>query len=293
MTGTGNGDKKKSIPVRHIAAPVKEPGFPENFSIRKIEELLQDQDMLQELHRHDYFYLLALEKGSGHHNIDFSFYTIADYSIFIMRPGQVHSLHLKTGSTGYLLQFSNEFYRPQDKAAKQSLAKASRINYDQMNVIGSKKIISLLDYIYQESEAKFPGFESIIQANISILLIELIRQNTTNISGNNHYAQEQLERFLELLESHISVHKQVSQYAELLCLSAYQLNAITKTLLGKTSSALINEQIILEAKRNLLATTHQISRIAYSLGYEDVSYFIRFFKKQTGYTPEVFRHKFN
>lgn len=292
MTGTGNGDKKKSIPVRHIAATVKEPGFPENFSIRKIEELLQDQDMWQELHRHDYFYLLALEKGSGHHNIDFSYYTIADYSIFIMRPGQVHSLHLKTGSTGYLLQFSSEFYRPQDKAAKQSLAKASRINYDQMNVIGSKKIISLLDYIYQESEAKFPGFESIIQANISILLIELIRQNTSNISGN-HYAHEQLERFLELLESHISVHKQVSRYAELLCLSTYQLNAITKTLLGKTSSALINEQIILEAKRNLLATTHQISHIAYSLGYEDVSYFIRFFKKQTGYTPEVFRHKFN
>jgi AraC family transcriptional activator of pobA len=293
MTGTSNGDKKKSIPVRHIAGTLKETGFPENFSIRKIEELLQNQDMVQDLHRHDYFYLLALEKGSGHHNIDFSFYTIADYTIFIMRPGQVHSLHLKTGSTGYLLQFSSEFYLPQDQAAKQSLAKASRINYYQLNANVSKKIISLLDYIDQESAAKSPGFESIIQANISILLIELIRQNTTIIRGNNHYAQEQLERFLELLESHISVHKQVSQYAELLCLSTYQLNAITKTLLSKTSSALINEQIILEAKRNLLATTHQVSHIAYSLGYEDVSYFIRFFKKQTGYTPEVFRHKFN
>ncbi|HWW42924.1 hypothetical protein, partial [Pedobacter sp.] len=251
MTGTGNGDKKKSIPVRHIARTVKEPGFPESFSIRKIEEVLQNQDMVQELHRHDYFYLLALEKGSGHHNIDFSFYTIADYTIFVMRPGQVHSLLLKTGSKGYLLQFSSEFYHPQDQATKQSLKKASRINYYQLNANGSKKIIGLLDYIYQESETKFSGFESIIQANMSILLIELTRQNTTNTPGNNHYSLEQLERFLELLESHISVHKQVSQYAELLCLSTYQLNAITKTLLGKTSSALINEQIILEAKRNL------------------------------------------
>jgi len=75
-------------------------------------------------------------------------------------------------------------------------------------------------------------------------------------------------------------------------LSAYQLNAITKTALGKTSSELINEWIILESKRNLLATTNQINQIAFQLGYEDVSYFIRFFKKHTGYSPEAFRANF-
>ena len=76
----------------------------------------------------------------------------------------------------------------------------------------------------------------------------------------------------------------------MLNLSTYQLNAITKTTLGKTCSDLINEYIILESKRYLLATSNQVNQIAYHLGYEDVSYFIRFFKKHTGYSPETFRH---
>jgi AraC family transcriptional activator of pobA len=50
--------------------------------------------------------------------------------------------------------------------------------------------------------------------------------------------------------------------------------------------------VILEAKRCLLATSNQVNQTAYRLGYEDVSYFIRFFKKQTGYSPEAFRNSF-
>jgi AraC family transcriptional activator of pobA len=74
-------------------------------------------------------------------------------------------------------------------------------------------------------------------------------------------------------------------------LSGYQLNAITKTALGRSCSDLINERIILEAKRYLLATSEQVNQVADHLGYEDVSYFIRFFKKHTGYSPEAFRQK--
>jgi len=70
------------------------------------------------------------------------------------------------------------------------------------------------------------------------------------------------------------------------------LNAITKSALGKTCSDLINEYIILESKRYLLATSNQVSQIAFHLGYDDVSYFIRFFKKHTGHTPEAFRNNF-
>jgi YesN/AraC family two-component response regulator len=73
-------------------------------------------------------------------------------------------------------------------------------------------------------------------------------------------------------------------------LSPYQLNAITKATIGKTTSDLINEHLVLEAKKHLLATTNQVKDIAFQLGFEDVSYFIRFFKKHTGYSPEVFRH---
>ena len=95
-----------------------------------------------------------------------------------------------------------------------------------------------------------------------------------------------------MLEKHIAIQKQVSHYTAMMNLSPYQLNEITKTSIGKTASELINEHIILEAKRYLLATTNQIKDIADQLGYEDPSYFIRFFRKHSGYSPEAFRHKF-
>ncbi len=96
----------------------------------------------------------------------------------------------------------------------------------------------------------------------------------------------------DLLEIHITRHKSVSYYADAMSLSAYQLNAVTKATVGKTCSAVIDEYILLECKRQLLATTNTVSQIAQQLGYEDVSYFIRFFKKHTGYPPEAFRDKF-
>jgi AraC family transcriptional activator of pobA len=125
--------------------------------------------------------------------------------------------------------------------------------------------------------------------------IELVRHRQNRESPSNkdtQYTQERLEEFLALIETHISTQKQVSQYADSLNLSTYQLNAIAKASLGKTCSELINEYIILESKRYLLATSNQITQIAYHLGYDDISYFIRFFKKHTGYSPETFRQNF-
>jgi len=281
------------IPIRHISGSQKEPDFSENFSIRDLGGLLADNDMVQEIHRHDFFYILALQKGTGEHNIDFTPYQVFDNSVFFMRPGQVHQLILKAGSLGYLMQFRDDFYFTKDRSSNQLLRKASHINHYQVNDNGFQKLFSILNYIFDEYAGKQERYEEVIKANMDIFFIELIRQHQSiPFDSGNIFMQERLEKFLALLEVNIFTHKQAAQYAAMLNLSAYQLNAITKTTLGKTSSELINEQIILEAKRCLLATSNQVNQTAYRLGYQDVSYFIRFFKKHTGYSPEAFRHNF-
>lgn len=281
------------IPVRYLNAGKKEPALSDAFSIRCIQELLDGKDMVQELHRHDFYYILALDNASGSHNIDFTPYAISNHSVFFIRPGQVHQLVLKAGSAGYLLQFRNEFYFQGDKSFNHLLHKAGRTNHYQFSAEGFKKLPGLLTYIFQEFTEKKERYDEVIRANLGVFFIELTRQQSSMPAETTTlYVQEQLEKFLELLEANIFTHKQVAQYAEMLNISVYQLNAIVKTALGKTSSELINGQIILEAKRCLLATSNQVNQTAYRLGYEDVSYFIRFFKKHTGYSPEAFRHNF-
>jgi AraC family transcriptional activator of pobA len=281
------------IPIRHINTVRREPDLSGSFSIRDIHSLLGGKDMIQELHRHDFFYVLVLKTAAGSHNIDFTPYKIGDNSLFFMRPGQMHQLVLKAGSTGYLMQFNDKFYFHKDKGSNQLLRKASNIDHYQLHADAFKKLYSILTYIFQEDAEKNERYVDIIKANMGILFIELTRQhNDDALVGANLYMQERLEKFLELLEANVFTHKPVSEYAAMLNLSTYQLNAIAKAALGKTCSEIINEHIVLEAKRCLLATSNQVNQTAYRLGYEDVSYFIRFFKKQTGFSPEAFRNNF-
>ena len=285
----------KSIPIRHISTTQKEPGISGSFSIRNIQEMLNGEDMVQELHRHDFFFILVLQNGTGYHEIDFTKYEVGKHSVFLMRPRQVHQLTLRAGSTGYLVQFESDFFYGQNKLSQQLLRKASNKVFCKVDVNRFNKLNQVLTYIFNEFSNKEEGYQEIIKSCLNIFFTELMRQRQNKKIADDDispYTQEQLERFLELLEMHIASHKQVSQYAGMMNLSSYQLNAITKTSLNKTPSELINEHIVLEAKRKLLATSSQVNQIADELGYEDVSYFIRFFKKHTGHSPEAFRDNF-
>ncbi len=283
----------KKIPIRQISLANQELPSSKRFKIRTVQEILAGNVLKQDLHRHDFFFILLLKNGKGSHEIDFTQYQVLDNSIFFLRPGQVHQLELNAECTGFLLEFNNEFYHPKDKSSSQRLRKASSKNYCKLEVNRFEKLQKILTHIFQEYTSREEGYLDIIKANLEIFFIEFIRQSEKSNSISHEissYTQERFEEFLELLEKHITTCKQVSQYTDMMNLSTYQLNEITKTSIGKTPSELINEQIILEAKRYLLATPNQIKDIADHLGYEDVSYFIRFFKKHTLHSPEAFRH---
>jgi AraC family transcriptional activator of pobA len=279
----------KTIPVRHLAE--KERGLPERFSIRDIKELAGEKDLMQDLHRHDFFFILALQKGSGVHQIDFRSYDITDGSVFFMRPGQVHQLLLEKGTAGYLMEFNKEFCYQ----GSQRLRKAGSNNHYLPDAAAFEKLYSILQSILEEYSLKQDGYHEAIKANLDLLFISLGRLSEivqSTAKDTDRYMQSRLQEFTELLELHITSIKQASQYAGLMSLSLYQLNNITKSSLGKTATEMITDHLILEAKRYLLATANQVKDIAWELGYEDTSYFIRLFKKHTGHAPEAFRNNF-
>ena len=285
----------KTIPIRRIANNEKEEGSLGKFNIREIKSVLAGHDLVQDLHRHDFYYLLALQKGKGTHLVDFKTYNIENNTIFFLRPGQVHKLILKAGSTGYLVVFNLDYYYPKNTQALQRLRKASNKNICILDNTRSKKIADILGKIFSEFIGKEEAFNDAIRANLDLLFIELARQRRNKIKGAqpaNPYMQDKFEEFSELLEQNLITNKKVSYYSDMMNLSLYQLNEIVKASIGKTGSEFINEYIILEAKRYLLATSNQVKEISYQLGYEDVSYFIRFFKKHTGFSPDAFRQKF-
>lgn len=259
----------KTIPVRRIDSPQREQSSAGRFSIRDVQQVLNGKNLVHERHKHDFFFVLAVQKGNGIHEIDFVQYEVHNHSVFILRPGQVHMLELKADSTGFLMEFDLSFYQPKNTITDQRWKKASGKSYCEVEAAGFMKLHSILNSVFNEFTAKQDGYVEAIKANLDLFFIEYIRQshNLNSIAKTESgYTQARFEELVHLIEANIGSMKNVSHYADLLSLSPYQLNAITKASVGKTASDLINEQILLEAKRYLLATPNQIKDVADQLG---------------------------
>lgn len=231
----------KTIPIRQIAATHQEQSITGRFSIRDLRAVLNGKDLLHELHKHDFYFILALEKGQGVHEIDFIQYNIHDHAVFLLRPGQVHQLQLTADSTGYLLEFDTSFYQPKNTKVEQWWKKAASKNYCEVEESPFKKMLSFLSNIFAEYSTTQEGYQEAIKANLDLFFIELVRQspNPKQVSSTaSTYTQERYEELLRLLEANIVEVKNVAQYAELLNLSVYQLNAITRASVGKTTTDL-------------------------------------------------------
>jgi AraC family transcriptional regulator, transcriptional activator of pobA len=103
--------------------------------------------------------------------------------------------------------------------------------------------------------------------------------------------------FIELLERQFPIEsprqklslRTAKDYATRLAVHVNHLNKVLKENTGKTTTDLISNRIIQEAKILLKQTNWNISEIAYCLGFEEVAHFSNFFKKQTSLAPVGFR----
>ena len=98
-----------------------------------------------------------------------------------------------------------------------------------------------------------------------------------------------LTDFQQLVETHFITQRDVPFYAEALHLSVDSFAKKIKRQLGKTPLQLLQERLILEAKKQLHLTYKSIKEVAYYLNFDDPFYFSRFFKKHVGVSPKEFR----
>jgi AraC-like DNA-binding protein len=111
-------------------------------------------------------------------------------------------------------------------------------------------------------------------------------------SNGSAIPQSLCERFFALLPAKCPDLHKVSEYAALLHTSPQNLNQTCRKKIGKSAGELISDQLLLEAKRNILHTDQNINEIADHLHFNDASYFVKFFKKHMGETPHQYRARY-
>lgn len=137
-------------------------------------------------------------------------------------------------------------------------------------------------------------YDSII-AYLKIFLISASRLKVTQLDYIENLSVKKEEPFVlknlkNYIEEHFRTKHSVSEYADMLSVSAKTLAKIVKTHFNKTIGELISERIIIEAKRELYLTNKSIKEIAFDLGYNDEYYFSRFFKKNADVSPQHYRN---
>jgi AraC family transcriptional activator of pobA len=134
------------------------------------------------------------------------------------------------------------------------------------------------------------------------LVLELIHcgQKLQPVSAieTTHNASERISSlFIELLERQFPIDSQhqrlklraAKDYADRLAVHVNHLNKVLKEVTGSTTTQIIANRIIQEAKILLKQTNWNIAEIAYTLGFDDIAHFSNFFKKQTAIAPVAFR----
>ncbi|MFA7822935.1 helix-turn-helix domain-containing protein [Aeromonas dhakensis] len=151
---------------------------------------------------------------------------------------------------------------------------------------------TLFDSIAQEYGEQALGRELMLQSLISALLVWVERRAQAIEHAERQVpdrGREHMQRFIGLLELRYREHCPIERYAAELGISAAHLNALCRRLAGQSALQLINQRLLLEAKRCLVYTAMTVNEVADSLGFSEAAYFSRFFKRGTGMTPKAFR----
>lgn len=124
---------------------------------------------------------------------------------------------------------------------------------------------------------------------INSILLLIIRNNHNFVSTPDKNFSR-IHDFFLLIFKHSKEEKRVTFYADQLFISTKRLNQILLDFTGHSASYFIHEHIIMQAKHLLLTSKMNITEIARELGFEDVAYFSRFFKRIMYLSPEQFRN---
>ncbi|MFN8346998.1 MAG: helix-turn-helix domain-containing protein [Spirosomataceae bacterium] len=158
-----------------------------------------------------------------------------------------------------------------------------------INEAAKKNVTFLLERLLSEYKAENECRTDILRSYLLSLFTELkpfaeaCKPKTVNAAS--HITEE----FKKVLTKHICEKLKITDYAEMLHVSPNHLNKCVKTTTGKSAHDLLNEMLLLEAKVLLKQTNHNITEIAYKIGKNEVTDFVRFFKAQTGLRPTEYR----
>ncbi len=279
-----------AVPVFKLYGETAAWPTPDLIHCESIAERSRLHDWEIKPHRHgDLLQLLYVQSGSAELEVEGVVNRVEEASLQVVPALSVHGFRFSQDVQGHVLSLALPLVE-QLGALLDSPPLARAACYP---VSGQKHYLdALFDSIAEEYSAQQLGRELMLQSLISALLVWVGRRSQALAHAeaqSQDRGREHLQRFTRLLEMQFREHRPIEHYATELGISAAHLNALCRRLAGQSALQLINQRLLLEAKRCLVYTAMTINQVSDSLGFSEPAYFSRFFKRGSGLTPKAFR----
>jgi len=251
-------------------------------------------------HRTNFYHIFLFENCQPTHFVDFEPIKIEPYSLLFIDKNRVHQFDQLLKYEGRVLIFTDDFFCTTENDNR--FLRSSILFNDladqptiKLNTTDFEKYINICEDITEELFLPADNSKPVLLKNLlqNFLLLaerEKRKQGFTELKKGADLDYTLL--FRDLLEINYTKLKSVNDYAKIICISEKRLGQATAKVLGKSPKEIINDRILLEAKRILAHTHLSIKEIGQDLGFDDPAYFVRSFKKHTATTPVEFRETY-
>ena len=274
-------------------------GLSQEFEIVDIGELYQNfKDTLTTTHRTGFYHIIWFQQGNPTHLVDFNPIKIKPNTLLFLNKDTVQRFDNKTKFEGKAILFTDSFFcktEADTKFLKNNILFNDLFSVSQIQIENQTKLyVELLQQMTNELQNVKDNLQADILKNQlhNFLLHSEREKRQQNFIGINKDANlDYVMLFKDLLEKNYKTQKQVTYYAKEMFISEKRLNQVTSKLFGKTPKEIIDDRIMLEAKRILAHTNESVKEICFYLGFEEPTNFIKYFKKHSNITPIEFREK--
>lgn len=276
------------------------PGLSQEVELVDIAELYKtSKSIITSPHRVGFYVIFFVEKGNGCHFIDFNQIELRPNTVFFFHKDIVQQFDKNSKLKGKAILFTDTFFSETEQDTKflkstilfNNLSEISHVQDDDKIKFFTTTFNLMLAELKNNKDASQKLILKNLLQNFLLVSEREIKKNKVNTS--NSIDLEYIILFKNQLENDFTEKRNVSFYTQKIGLTEKRLNQATKKILGKTTKEVIDDRIMLEAKRLLVNTSDSVKEIGFLLGFEEPTYFIQYFKKHTSTTPVEFREKYS
>ncbi|HEX4681155.1 MAG TPA: AraC family transcriptional regulator [Gemmatimonadaceae bacterium] len=245
-------------------------------------------------HSLDFFDIILVTRGRGSFLLDGVPHEMRRGQVFFSAPGRVRLWNV-TGLDGICLFFVDAFVREflQDATFVDRLpffrADPARAAL-QLGPPAVRQLRARLSRMRDELATFRRDSVDLLRAQLHETLLVLARDYAVDHDvAPSRAVHPTVARFLALVERYATERHRVEEYASELAVTPGYLSVLCAQATGMTAKRYIESAVTIRARRLLLYTDEPAARIAAKLGFDDPSYFARFFRRESGQSPSKFR----